>query len=418
MIRAEVTSGELHVDEDANVVVRLCNDGPKVCTNIHFALRLPAQIPALVGNKEFSVPQLDAGTEWTTTVKVRPLRAGSWAATSSNFSFRDEFGDGHRVSDFRAVLEVAAPVESFPVLPPKFEIELSTVRVVCGAWDSIKGEIVNTGGAAITWGRLALEGPFSLDPRGIDVSLGYLPPGEREPFEFDILAKEPGLAVPVHLTAVCAGGPGGRVERKVRRTITVGHLGEENPGVVEILYLTANPTDTERIHLDRELRDVRDEFRMSKHRERFVLHERGALRVPDLTRALLDFSPRIVHLSGHGTDDGRFLAEAPGGESRTLSVPGLAALFEEVSDTVECVIVNACHSARLAEALAEHIRYVIGMRSWLGDQSATDFSVGFYQALAAGLAIEPAFGRGRAAMALGDERAHGRHVPVLFRGPL
>jgi hypothetical protein len=416
MIRAEVTSNGLHVDEEANVVVHLRNDGPKPCTNIHFALRLPAQIPALWGNKEFAVPWLDAGTEWTTTVKVRPLRPGSWVATSTNFSFRDEVGDGHRVTDFRAVLEVAAPVELPPAQPPRFEIELSTVRVACGQWDSIKGEVVNTGATAITWGRLGLEGPFSVDPKGIAVSLGFLPSGEREPFEFHVLAKEPGQAVPVHLTAVCADGPGGRVERKVRRTIAVGHLVDESADVVEILYLTANPTDHERLHLDRELRDVRDELRMSKHRDRFVLHERGALRVPDLTRALLDFSPRIVHLSGHGTDDGRFLAEAVGGESRVLSVQGLAELFKQVSDTVECVIVNACHSARLAEALAEHISYVIGMRSWLGDQSATDFSVGFYQALAAGLEIEPAFGRGSAAMALGDERVHGRHVPVLYRG--
>jgi hypothetical protein len=368
----------------------------------------------LRGNKEFAVPRLDAGAEWTATVKVRPLRTGSWTATSTNFSFRDEVGDGHRITDFRAVLEVVAPVELPPAEPPRFEIELSTVRVACGEWDAVKGEIVNNGATAITWGRLGLEGPFSVDPKGTAVSLGHLLPGEREPFEFHVLVREPGRAVPIHLTAVCADGAGGRIERKVRRTVAVGHLGQQLPGSVEILYLAANPTDSERIRWDAELRDVRDALRMGEYRERFVLHERGALRVRDLTQSLLDFSPRIVHLSGHGTDDGQFLAEAAGGEGLVLSIPGLATLFEEVSDTVECVIVNACHSARLAEALAEHISYVIGMRSWLGDRSATDFSVAFYQALAAGLPIEPAFKRGRAAMALGDERLHGRHVPVLY----
>jgi hypothetical protein len=414
MIRAEITTGGLHVGKDADIVVHLRNDGPKACTNIHFALRLPARIPALRGNKEFAVPRLDPGAEWTATVKVRPLRAGSWTATSTNFSFRDEIGSGHRITDFAAVLEVAEPVVLPPAEPPKFEIELSTVRVACGEWDAVKGEIVNTGATAITEGRLRLQGPFSVDPKGTVVSLGILPAGEREPFEFHILATEPGRAVPVHLTAVCADGAGGLIERKVLRKVAVGHLGQQRPGRVEILYLAANPTDTERIRWDTEVREVREALRMGEHRNRFVLHERGALRVRDLTQALLDFSPRIVHLSGHGTDDGQFLAEAASGEGRVLSVPGLAALFEEVSDTVECVLVNACHSARLAEALAEHISYVIGMRSWLGDQSATDFSVAFYQALAAGLAIEPAFGWGRAAMAMGDERLHGRHVPVLY----
>ncbi|MGW3996090.1 CHAT domain-containing protein [Amycolatopsis sp. NPDC004772] len=417
MIRAEITTDGLYAGQDSNIVVHLRNDGPRMCTNIHFALRLPAQIPALRGNKEFSVPRLDAGTEWTTTVKVRPLRAGPWTATSTNFSFRDEVGNGHRITDFAAVLEVSEAVVQPPEEPPKFEIELSTVRVACGEWDAIKGEIVNTGATAITWGRLGLQGPFSVDPKGVAVSLGHLPPAEREPFEFHVLAREPGRAVPVHLTAECANGAGGRVERGVRRTVAVGHVGQQRSGSVEILYLAANPTDTERIRWDAELRDVREALRMGEHRERFVLHERGALRVRDLTQALLDFSPRIVHFSGHGSDDGQFLAEAAGGEGRLLSVPGLAALFEEVSDTVECVIVNACHSARLAEALAQHVGYVIGMRSWLGDRSATDFSVGFYQALAAGLAIEPAFRMARAALAMGDERLHGRNVPVLYRGP-
>ncbi|WP_103349231.1 CHAT domain-containing protein [Amycolatopsis sp. CA-128772] len=417
MIHAEVTAAGLHVGEEANIVVHLRNDGSRACTNIHFALRLPAQIPALRGNKEFAVVRLEAGTEWTATVKVRPLRAGSWTATSTNFSFRDEVGNGHRVTDFRAALEVSEPVEQPPAPPPKFEIELSTVRIACGEWDAIKGEIVNTGATAITSGRLALWGPFSVDPKGVAVSLGNLPPGEREPFEFHVLARDPGQVVPVHLSAECAGGAGGRIERRVRRTVAVGHLGQHRAGRVQILYLAANPTDTERIRWDAEVRDVRDTLRMGVHRDLFDLQERGALRVRDLTQALLDFSPRIVHLSGHGTDDGRFLAESAGGAGRVLSVPGLAALFKEVSDSVECVIVNACHSARLAEALSEHISYVIGMRSWLGDRSATDFSVAFYQALAAGLAIEPAFGRARAAMALGDERIHGQHVPVLYRGP-
>ncbi|WP_290054902.1 CHAT domain-containing protein [Amycolatopsis solani] len=417
MIRAEVTATALHVDEDATIVVRLRNDGLRMCTNIHFVLRLPAQVPALRGNKEFAVPRLEAGAEWTATVKVRPLRPGSWAATSTNFSFRDEFGEGHRITDFEAVLEVAAPVVVPPSAPPNFEIELSTARVACGEWDSIKGEIVNTGAATITWGRLGLEGPFSVDPKGVVVPLGHLPPGEREPFEFHILAREPGRAVPVHLTAVCAGGPGGRIERKVRRTIAVGHLGQEQSGGVEILFLAANPTDSQRVGLEEELRDVRNALRGGVYRDRFVIHERGALRAPDLTQALLDFSPRIVHMSGHGNDDGRFLGQGAGGESRPWSVPGLAAVFEDVSAIVECVIVNACHSAQLAEALAEHISYVIGMRSWVGDESATLFSVGFYQALAAGLPIERAFVKGRNAMALDDERPHSRYVPVLYQKP-
>ncbi|WP_410674060.1 CHAT domain-containing protein [Amycolatopsis sp. cmx-4-68] len=378
---------------------------------------MPAQIPALRGNKEFSIARLEPGAEWSTEVRVRPLREGQWEATSTNFSFRDRLGNGHRVTDFKVILDVDAKVETPLVAPPRLEIELATTRLACGEWDSIKGEVLNTGGSAITRGRLILEGPFSMDPRGVAVPLGRVAPGEREPFEFHLLAEKPGRAVPVFLSAVCSDGAGGRVDRRIRRTVTVGPLEPDSSADVRILYLSANPTDTERLDLDIELREVRAALRQGAQRDRFELHERGALRVFDLTQALLDFSPRIVHLSGHATEDGRFLAETAGGTAQVLSIPGLAALFEVVSDTVECVIVNACHSAHLAEALAGPISYVIGMRSWLGDQSAIHFSVAFYQALAAGRSIETAFQLGRAAMALGDEREHGREVPVLFHRP-
>ncbi|MEU5260486.1 CHAT domain-containing protein [Amycolatopsis sp. NPDC021455] len=415
MIKAEVLAGRLNVGRPADITVRLTNNGDGTCTNIVFTLRLPPQVPAVRGSRALEAARLAPGESCTAVVRVRPRQAGSWEATSTNFSFRDHRGAAFRVSDFSSPLAVAAAVEDVKVPAPQFDITLSTPVLAHGVWDTLRGSVTNTGPTPISWGRLSLQGPFVMDPTGVSADLGCLQPGESESFAFHVLAREAGREVPVHLSAVCVDGTAQRTENAKKLSVQVGETVTANPDQVRILYLAANPSDAEHLRLAAEVRDIKQTLRLGFERDRFELAEHGALRARDLTQALLDFSPRIVHLSGHGAEDGRFVAETEDGGRRLLSTAGIAALFKEVSDSVECVIVNACYSDDLAQALAEHISYVIGMRSWIGDRSAMDFSVGFYQALVAGRAIEPAFRFGRAAMVAGESNGRGADVPVLFR---
>jgi len=44
-----------------------------------------------------------------------------------------------------------------------------------------------------------------------------------------------------------------------------------------------------------------------------------------------------------------------------------------------------------ANAIAKHIRYVIGMNQAIGDKAAIAFAIGFYQALGGGRTIEEAY---------------------------
>ncbi len=61
---------------------------------------------------------------------------------------------------------------------------------------------------------------------------------------------------------------------------------------------------------------------------------------------------------------------------------------------VECVLLNACYSEVQAEAISQHIEYVIGMNSTIGDKAAINFAVAFYDALAAGEEVEFAYDLG------------------------
>lgn len=160
--------------------------------------------------------------------------------------------------------------------------------------------------------------------------------------------------------------------------------------IKKILILAANPSDTDRLRLDKEVREIKEGLRRAKHREQFDISSEWAINFEDLRRALLDHKPQIVHFIGHGDEDGLMLE----GELE-LAVPisseVLSGLFELCSKHIECVILNACYSALQAVAINKYINYVIGMPGKINDNAAIKFSMGFYDALGADKNVEEAF---------------------------
>ena len=163
----------------------------------------------------------------------------------------------------------------------------------------------------------------------------------------------------------------------------------------KILILSANPLDTSRLRLDEEVREIEEGLRRA--RDEFIVESRWAVRVRDLRRALLDSEPNIVHFCGHG-DVGGLILEDSNGNPTLVSSDALAGLFELFTYRVECVFLNACYSSSQAEAIAQYIRFVIGMSKGISDRAAIEFAVGFYDALGAGKSIEEAFKFGRNAI--------------------
>jgi CHAT domain-containing protein len=71
----------------------------------------------------------------------------------------------------------------------------------------------------------------------------------------------------------------------------------------KILILTANPSNTDRLNLDQEIREIKAELERSELREQFEIITEGAVRVDDLSHAILKHNPTIVHFSGHGAGE-------------------------------------------------------------------------------------------------------------------
>lgn len=152
----------------------------------------------------------------------------------------------------------------------------------------------------------------------------------------------------------------------------------------KILILAANPSNTARLRLNEEVRDIQEGLRRSLHRDEFELAQRWAVRPLDLQRAMLDERPQIVHFSGHGEGEEGLAFEDNFGNAQLVSSEALSILFELFSDQVECIVLNGCYSQKQAAVIVEHIDYVIGMSQAIKDTAAIDFAVGFYDALGAG----------------------------------
>ena len=167
----------------------------------------------------------------------------------------------------------------------------------------------------------------------------------------------------------------------------------------KILFLAATPTDTSRNRMNKEHDEIRESLRRSNHRNEFAFESRFAVKRVDISRALMDEEPHIVHFAGSGSDEGGIVVENRKGEQKAVSPDALADLFE-LFEGIECVLLNACYSELQAEAIAECVPYVIGMGAAISDESVIAFAKTFYDALGNGREYEFAFKMAKTAIDL------------------
>lgn len=180
----------------------------------------------------------------------------------------------------------------------------------------------------------------------------------------------------------------------------------------KILILAANPKDTSRLRLDEEVREIENGLQRAQKRESFAIKAQWAVRVQDIRRAMLDFQPNIVHFSGHGKGKAGITLEDDTGASHFVSAEALAGFFKLFAEDVQCVVLNACYSDVQAQAIAEHIPHVIGMSDEIGDKTAIEFAVAFYDALGAGRSVEFAYELACNAIQMAGIEEH--QIPVLM----
>lgn len=184
----------------------------------------------------------------------------------------------------------------------------------------------------------------------------------------------------------------------------------------KVLFLSADPSDAARLRLDQELRNIREKLQISKQRDNFLLEARTSVRPGDITQAIFDNEPQILHFSGHGMSTGELCFEDYQGKTKPVQPEVLAKLFELQADHISCVILNACYSESQARVISEHIPFVIGMSQAIGDEAAITFSAGFYKALGAGRSFVHAyqFACVEIGLEIGSKDISKDSIPILY----
>jgi RNA polymerase sigma factor (sigma-70 family) len=179
-----------------------------------------------------------------------------------------------------------------------------------------------------------------------------------------------------------------------------------------VLFLAANPVALQPLQLGEECRAIEEGIRAATFREHIRFYSRWAARLDDLMQVLNEYSPSVLHFSGHGNGEQGLCFQTEGGGALSMSANGLASVMEAAGASVSVVVLNACYSEVQAQALVSRVPCVIGASSVIPDREAILYAGAFYAALAYGKSVATAHRQGMTAMQLhrNSERAASRDV--------
>lgn len=120
----------------------------------------------------------------------------------------------------------------------------------------------------------------------------------------------------------------------------------------------------------------------------------GAMRTSELLRELDQAQPDILHISAHGGDDGRLALEDERGVLREIDAGTFVATLRAAKIRPSLIVVTACYSSELSNALLGIADCVITGIAKVPYQSTVPFCRGFYGSLARGHSIADAFEQG------------------------
>lgn len=183
----------------------------------------------------------------------------------------------------------------------------------------------------------------------------------------------------------------------------------------KLLFLASNPEDTDQLALDEEMRAIEHKLRAADLRDEVTMISKLAVRTDDLLQYLNQYRPHVVHFSGHGSPHDQIVLMDHNRQARPVSGEALRKLFSALRDNIRVVILNACYSHTQAQAIAEQVECVIGMKRAIGDSAAIVFAAAFYSAIGFGRSVGHAFDQAVASLAM--QTVDEADTPVLHERP-
>src|SRR6266487_810496 len=130
--------------------------------------------------------------------------------------------------------------------------------------------------------------------------------------------------------------------------------------IINVLLVFSNPRGTDPLRLLTEERVIQESIALSKKRKDIKLTTCPAATIHDVSRALLNGTFQVIHISGHGSGSGLILETEQGGQY-LVHPPTLAELFKE--------LIQESHKS-IRESRSKHLQhslylfvYGFGLRS-------------------------------------------------------
>lgn len=172
------------------------------------------------------------------------------------------------------------------------------------------------------------------------------------------------------------------------------------PDKITVLFLAANPIDTQPLRLDEEARMIYEKIRQSEFRDSVVFESRWATRASDILQAINETNPTVVHFSGHGHCNGELILLNPDGTHKLVTKEAISMAMSTASDVIKLVVFNACFSEAQAESVVTYVDSAIGMETSIGDEAACVFAAQLYSSIGFGNSLTTSFNQAIAALML------------------
>lgn len=181
----------------------------------------------------------------------------------------------------------------------------------------------------------------------------------------------------------------------------------------DLLYLGFQPEDAAPLMLEEELDAIDQRLATSSNGHTIKRHIYQDVGVEDIPGLLERIRPSVFHVSCHGDDKG-YLRLRHNGSFRDFPPEQLVERLKPAREHIRLVVLNACFSRPLRDALVEEGFTVIGTNDRVYSDRAGIFSSVLYSLIAEGLDLARAFDQAREVAMAGDSR---RRVGYTLRTP-
>jgi hypothetical protein len=158
---------------------------------------------------------------------------------------------------------------------------------------------------------------------------------------------------------------------------------------LRILLVSASPVEIDRtLNVDIEFARIVGELRNLNN---VKLEQRTAVTFDRLRKAVQDVRPHVLHISSHGKSGDLFFHLDDSGAYQKVPPSALIRLLRALGKELRLVVLNACDSLPIAEAVVATEQpvapWAIGMKHPIVDEDAIAYSTALYDGLASGLPV-------------------------------